>query len=457
MTGLKILCGAAALLSSTSALAQTGRWTVSEASGRVVVRDASGDHAAQRGSIVPAGATLMTSPGARAVLVRGEDFVTVAANSRLRVPEAAQTAGLFQMIEEWGNAVFRIKHLAKPHFAVQTPYLAAVVKGTTFSVTVTPQGASLQVIDGAVEVATNDGGAHELVRPGTVAMVSATDRFRLSVQGQSSRAIDSPQRPAGGGASAPTAQKGPDRSSAVAAGADDIAWSDVSSGVIAAPIEAKPVDLGAVTGGMVSGASDGKLAAAVVAPAARKVEVASNDVNPGKNGPSTDPANGGKDPGASDAGSGKPDSGDGKGKDNGKDDPSKAQPNPGKDDPGKVQPNPGKDDPAKTEPKPGKDDPAKADPKPGKDDPAKADPKPGKDDPAKADPKPGKDDPAKADPKPGKDDPAKADPKPGKDDPAKADPKPGNDQGNGKDNGKHNGQDNGNGNGDGKPGKSGKG
>jgi hypothetical protein len=157
MTGLKIMCSAVALLSSTSAFAQAGSWSVSEASGRVVIRTVSGDRSAQRGSQVPAGATLLTGSAARAVLVRGEDFVTVAPNSRLRVPTAEQATGLFQMIEEWGNAVFRIKHLPKPHFAVQTPYLAAVVKGTTFSVTVNGDGTSLQVIDGAVEVATTDG------------------------------------------------------------------------------------------------------------------------------------------------------------------------------------------------------------------------------------------------------------------------------------------------------------
>jgi ferric-dicitrate binding protein FerR (iron transport regulator) len=39
------------------------------------------------------------------------------------------------------------------------------VKGTTFSVTVSPTGASVQVIEGAVEVATNDGGARQLVEP----------------------------------------------------------------------------------------------------------------------------------------------------------------------------------------------------------------------------------------------------------------------------------------------------
>jgi hypothetical protein len=273
--GMRTWCGVAALLSSSSAFAQTGAWAVSEASGRVMIRDAAGERAAQRGSQVPAGATVLTGAGARAVLVRGEDFVTVAPNSRLRVPAAEQAAGLFQMIEEWGNAVFKIKHLPKPHFGVQTPYLAAVVKGTTFSVTVNGEGTSLQVIDGAVEVATTDGGAHDLVRPGAVATITAADRYRLSVQGQNAHVIDSPQRATPQGAPAPApapaltpaplpAPEAPPHAAAPAADASDnrtsaavdrdsIAWSEVSNSVIAAPIEAKPVDLGAVTGGLITG------------------------------------------------------------------------------------------------------------------------------------------------------------------------------------------------------------
>lgn len=264
MTRIGIFGGLAALLSSTSAFAQTGEWRVSEASGRVVMRDAAGDHPVARGGLVPAGATLLTGPGARAVVVRGEDFVTVAANSRLRVPAAAQATGLFQMVQEWGQAVFRIKHLPKPHFAVQTPYLAAVVKGTTFSVTVTGEGASLQVTDGAVEVATTDGGAHELVRPGAVATVTAVDRFRLTMQGQVSRVIDSPARGTGEPAPQPAAEPAP---ALTAAGEDDtIAWSEVETAVVTAPITAKPVDIGTLTGGMVTGRT-GVEVAALVSPA----------------------------------------------------------------------------------------------------------------------------------------------------------------------------------------------
>ncbi|MEO7689752.1 MAG: FecR family protein [Sphingomonas sp.] len=271
----------AALLCSTSAHAQSAGWTISEASGRVVIRDSAGDHPGARGAAIPSGATVMTGPNGRAILVRGQDFVTLSANARMRLPVAAQSGGLFQMIQEWGNALFRIEHRKDPRFAVQAPYLAAVVKGTTFSVTVTREGSSVQVIEGAVEAATADGGAHELIRPGAVASVMASDRFRLTVQGQNAHSVDSPARGRGGATApaAPTpngASSGGDHndggavdasggSGSHAAGYDDIAWADVANSVVAAPIEAKPADLGKITDGLVSGKSNGTAVASAVA------------------------------------------------------------------------------------------------------------------------------------------------------------------------------------------------
>ena len=272
-----MVAAAVALMGSTSAYAQSAPWTISEASGRVVIRDSAGDHAGARGATVPAGATVMTGTTGRAILVRGQDFVTLSANARMRLPGAAQAGGLFQMIQEWGNALFRIEHRKDPHFGVQAPYLAAVVKGTTFSVTVTREGSSVQVIEGAVEAATADGGAHELVRPGAVASVMASDRFRLTVQGQNAHSIDSPAR-GRAGSSAPVAPPAPNGASAgggdrndagavdtAASSYDDIAWQQVANSVVAAPIEAKPADLGKITDGLVSGKSNGTAVASAVA------------------------------------------------------------------------------------------------------------------------------------------------------------------------------------------------
>jgi hypothetical protein len=177
-------------------MAQSLTWRISEAAGAVSIRHGAEIKPAARNAVLAPGDAVVTGAGGRAVLVHERDFVTVNANSRVTVPQAQEATGFTKLIQNLGNAIFRIEKLKAPHFGVKTPYMAAVVKGTTFSVTVDGTGTSLQVVEGAVEVATLDGGAKDLIRPGTVAVVGAGDLFRLNVQGDSARTIDSPARPA---------------------------------------------------------------------------------------------------------------------------------------------------------------------------------------------------------------------------------------------------------------------
>lgn len=249
---------AALLFATTSnaALAQSLTWRISEAAGAVSVRRGDALRPAVRDAVLAPGDAVVTGAGGRAVLVHDRDFVTVSANSRVTVPASQEASGFTQIIQNIGNAIFRIEKLKTPHFGVKTPYLAAVVKGTTFSVTVDGTGTSLQVVEGAVEVATLDGGAKDLIRPGAVATIGASDLFRLQVQGDSARTIDSPARPADSpGAATPAAapvSSEPTQASvqsAEAVGADD------GRQTIGEAISSKPVDLASITGGMMTGTS----------------------------------------------------------------------------------------------------------------------------------------------------------------------------------------------------------
>ena len=186
-----LLCSA-----SSQAIARSAEWIVSESKGPVSIVRQSGRVAAARGTPVGAGDAVVTGAGGSAVLVRDKDFVTVAANSRVRIPQGQQVSTMTRFLQDVGNAIFRIEKRGTPHFAVDTPYLAAVVKGTTFSITVGADSTSLQVTEGVVEVATKDGGARDLVRPGSIAMIAAGDRYRLSISGDQPAIIDSPQRAA---------------------------------------------------------------------------------------------------------------------------------------------------------------------------------------------------------------------------------------------------------------------
>lgn len=248
-----LLAGLLMGTTSTDVLAQSLEWRVSETAGQVTIRRGDQSRPAQRGATLASGDTVETGGNGRAVLVHARDFVTVAANSRVAVPAAEEATGLTKLMQYVGNAVYRIQKLGKPHFGVKTPYLAAVVKGTTFSVTVGGAGTSLQVTEGLVEVATPDGGARDLIRPGAVAMVAAADVYRLRVQGEGDRTIDSPARPAGTPAAAAPAPTVVVALSAPAqVGGSEVAPA-IENAVIGEAIASKPVDLGAETRGLVTG------------------------------------------------------------------------------------------------------------------------------------------------------------------------------------------------------------
>ena len=117
-----------------------------------------------------------------------------------------------------------------------------MVKGTTFSVTVTDTGTAVQVTEGAVQVSTLDGGATQLLSPGMIGVVNQNQQFRLNIAGTETRTIDSPNAPAG---STDTPEPMDDATLV------EIANSDFE-GTITAPVLDTPVSLSELTGGLVS-------------------------------------------------------------------------------------------------------------------------------------------------------------------------------------------------------------
>ncbi|MBA4008563.1 MAG: hypothetical protein C0486_07275 [Erythrobacter sp.] len=247
------------LFSGGPALAQGAVWTVSEAKGVVTVIDSQGTRPAKVGAPLAPGATVRTAARASAVLVRGKEFVTMRQNAQLRIAPAQRERGIVQILQDYGSALFNIGKQPNPHFGVDTPYLAAVVKGTTFVITVTNEGASLQVTEGAVETSTLDGGAVELITPGNVAMIAAADPLRMVVGGEGRKVMDSPARgtapapsaaapaPAAGGAAEPAAPPSRQALPEPALGAPD------TSPRIDQAILSTPQDLGRISNGFAGG------------------------------------------------------------------------------------------------------------------------------------------------------------------------------------------------------------
>jgi hypothetical protein len=105
----------------------------------------------------------------------------------------------------------------------------------------------VQVIEGRVEVATRDGGASFMVMPGDIGSVSATAPGRLNLQGRESRSINSSTPSAAVAAVTASLEDSADKTPDV-----DQARFD---GAIVAPVGEGPVNLEAMSDGMVKGNS----------------------------------------------------------------------------------------------------------------------------------------------------------------------------------------------------------
>jgi hypothetical protein len=100
---------------------------------------------------VPGGSTVVTGDGGRAMLVRGEQTVLVGPNAVVVLPDEDKD-GFTTVLQRAGEVTFDVDRQKVEHFAVETPYLAAVVKGTNFTVDVDGREAAVSVNRGLVEV-----------------------------------------------------------------------------------------------------------------------------------------------------------------------------------------------------------------------------------------------------------------------------------------------------------------
>ena len=180
-----LVAGVAGWTNQNTALAgNTDPWTVSEVNGKVWVdHDGTGWQALKTGTVIKRGSRVKTGMGGRAVLKRPGDSIASSPNSRFRIPTSDEKGAVAHFVQTLGTLLFKLKSRPDDPFNVRTPYLAAVVKGTTFTVTVDAEGAALHVSSGAVEVTSVLDGVIALIRSGQTAAVSATPGTNMRVLG----------------------------------------------------------------------------------------------------------------------------------------------------------------------------------------------------------------------------------------------------------------------------------
>jgi hypothetical protein len=183
------LLAAAVMVAATSGAfaAEDGIWTVSKSSGEVWLSGTGTQPASlkQEETLKP-GDTVRTGRTGRVLLQRGEETILIAPNSVVGLP-AAKTDGLATtIIQQAGSILLEVEKRNVKHFEVETPYLAAVVKGTQFRVTVGATNTSVEVVRGQVEVADFRTGQIAQVMPGQHATTFTQGKAGLALSGSGS-------------------------------------------------------------------------------------------------------------------------------------------------------------------------------------------------------------------------------------------------------------------------------
>jgi hypothetical protein len=176
-------------------------WHVERSSGLIWL----GSETAQLASLgattdVPGGATLMTGQDGRALLVRGTQTMLIGPDTVVTVPDH-DTNGITTIIQRAGEITFDVDREAVPHFAVETPYLAAVVKGTHFTVHINDDGADVSVDRGLVgitDLATGEivdtpaGQSAKVSGPNSTLTVSGSGQSAVVTQGNARAPLVTP-------------------------------------------------------------------------------------------------------------------------------------------------------------------------------------------------------------------------------------------------------------------------
>ena len=157
-------------------------WTVTKVSGEAWVRTSQAPQVRiTEGMSIPASASIGTSAGGRVMLERDQGRIFVSPGTTLVVYDTA--ANTTQVLQKSGTIELEVEKRSAPYFTVETPVLAALVKGTHFTTTVKNGQSKVSVDHGVVQVTQLSSGKTVDLRQGQSASTIPGARGGLSVSG----------------------------------------------------------------------------------------------------------------------------------------------------------------------------------------------------------------------------------------------------------------------------------
>ncbi|MEO9298745.1 FecR family protein [Devosia alba] len=161
-------------------------WEVSRVRGEVNQQVSGKWQAIARGDVIADDRLLRTGSDGRIGLSRGAETIELQGDTQIRIKDAGDDL-MTSVLQDFGAVSIDVERRNVQHFSVQTPFLAAVVKGTRFTVRSDQRGASVDVSRGVVQVQDTINDLVSDIRPGQEATV--TTETPLLVDGMGTKSV----------------------------------------------------------------------------------------------------------------------------------------------------------------------------------------------------------------------------------------------------------------------------
>lgn len=160
-----------------------GDWTATKLRGLVFVNNVAIDNQwvpLKRGDIVSDSRVIRTLASGRVEFTKENETLDVGGKTQIRILDRAGNAHFTTIKQDYGKVTVEANVEQVKHFAVDTPFLVAAVKGTIFTVRSGPDGTSVEVIRGLVGVTNKRNGQSVNVPAGRQLHDSAAGKIRLT-------------------------------------------------------------------------------------------------------------------------------------------------------------------------------------------------------------------------------------------------------------------------------------
>ena len=161
------------LATGSIAVAGSDPVTITRVSGAVKISVAGRDVAAHNGAKLGLPAKIETGANGSLRVEQPSSTLDIGPNSTVLLP--ATDGKNEKVIQNLGRVLYSVKPRKARSFAVETPYLVSVVKGTMFSVAIEDGATSVSLLEGSVELVA-DGVDSVLLQPNESARHGANDR-----------------------------------------------------------------------------------------------------------------------------------------------------------------------------------------------------------------------------------------------------------------------------------------